>query len=396
MTRTLEQLAEQTWDAVVGGAGPAGALAARELARRGGAVLLVDRATFPRGKVCGCCLNRWALTTLRTVGLGELTQRGGAVPLTAVRLATGGRQALVPLPEGAALSRERFDAALVDAAVQAGAVFLPGTRAALARTSRDRQGAAVPSPTRRVELHQVKARAEVAARVVLAADGLGGTLLAGEPDLHARPRAGSRIGAGVIAAEAPCFYEPGTVFMACGHGGYAGLVRLEDGRLDVAAALDPALVRQAGGPGKGVEAILQEARFPPVPGLADLPWRGTPALTRAAARLAGHRLLVLGDAAGYIEPFTGEGIAHALASAAHLAPLAARACRRWTPALGREWAQLHRRLIARRQRLCRVIAAALRRPELMRVLIGLLAWAPLLAWPLTCRLNMAARGVAPS
>jgi flavin-dependent dehydrogenase len=381
---TLEQAASCAWDAVVVGAGPAGALAARELSRRGVAVLLVDRAVFPRGKVCGCCLNRWSLATLDAVGLGGLVERGGAVPLTAVQLAAGGCRALLPLPGGASLSRQRFDAALVEAAVDAGAAFLPGTRAALG-------GAA--DEARVVLLQQGERSAEVTARVVLAADGLGGTLLHGEPNLHARPRPGSRIGAGVIAEEAPSFYGPGTIFLACGQGGYAGLVRLEDGRLDVAAALDPALVRQAGGPGEAVEALLAEARFAAVPGLAGLAWRGTPALTRAAPRLAARRLFVLGDAAGYIEPFTGEGIAWALASAAALAPLAARACRRWVPALIDEWTALHRRLIGRRQHLCRVVAAALRRPRLMRGLVGVLSWAPVLARPLTWRLNMASKGV---
>src|SRR5262249_23647918 len=55
-TLDLMTTSERRWDAVVVGAGPAGALAARELARLGAAVLLVDRATFPRWKVCGCCL----------------------------------------------------------------------------------------------------------------------------------------------------------------------------------------------------------------------------------------------------------------------------------------------------------------------------------------------------
>src|SRR5262245_23559213 len=45
------------WDVAVVGAGPAGSLAARELARRGASVLLVDRSPFPRPKVCGSCLN---------------------------------------------------------------------------------------------------------------------------------------------------------------------------------------------------------------------------------------------------------------------------------------------------------------------------------------------------
>ncbi|HXG11788.1 MAG TPA: FAD-dependent monooxygenase [Gemmataceae bacterium] len=378
----LGQAVEHGWDAIVVGAGPAGALAARELARQGTRVLLVDRATFPRWKVCGCCLNRQALATLQGVGLGGLAGRWGAVPLKAVRLAARARRVLLPLPGGAALSRERLDSALVEAAVQAGAAFLPGTWAALG---------SVTGEGRQVILRQGGQQVEATARVVLAANGLGGGLLTG---LRARAPKGSRIGAGAVAATAPPFYTPGIIFMACGTGGYAGLVRLEDGRLDVAAALDPELVRQAGGPGRAVESILAEANLPPVPGLAGLAWRGTPALTRQLPRPAAERLFVLGDAAGYIEPFTGEGIAWALASAVSLAPLAACACRGWSAALADEWARLHRRQLGRRQRLCRAVTAALRHPSLVRLAVGVLAWMPALAQPLIRRLNLIPPGTA--
>src|SRR5262245_27684568 len=158
-TLTPEEAAGRGWEAVVVGAGPAGSLAARELARRGTSVLLVDRAAFPRGKVCGCCLNQWSLTTLRGVGLAELPGRCGAVRLRAVRLAARRGRALLRLPEVAALSRERFDAALVEAAVQAGAAFLPLTRAALGGLTEE---------GRRVVLRQGEQTWETSARVVLA------------------------------------------------------------------------------------------------------------------------------------------------------------------------------------------------------------------------------------
>src|SRR5437667_10341215 len=67
--------ARRVWDALIIGAGPAGSLAARELARRGVATLLVDRARFPRDKVCGSCLGASGLTELAAVGLGDLPRR---------------------------------------------------------------------------------------------------------------------------------------------------------------------------------------------------------------------------------------------------------------------------------------------------------------------------------
>ncbi|HEV3261958.1 MAG TPA: FAD-dependent monooxygenase [Gemmataceae bacterium] len=384
-TLGLEEAAGRCWDVVVVGAGPAGALAARELARRGVAVLCVDRASFPRWKVCGSCLNLRALATLTAVGLHGLPGRLGAIPLDSLRLAAGGRQACVALPGGVSLSRERLDAALVEAAVTAGAAFLPRTQARLGRAT---------AAARQVYLHQDGRSTAVSARLVLAADGLAGKLVAGEAAVEAA--SASRIGAGVITEAVPDAYGTGTIFMGCGAGGYVGMVRLEDGRLDVAAAFDPVRAKRAGGIGKAAVAVLDAAGLPPVPGLADLPWRGTPLLTRRLMRPAAERVLVLGDAAGYVEPFTGEGIAWALASAAAVAPLAARDCRRWESSVASEWSLLYRQTVARRQVACRVVAGVLRRPVLTRTVVAVLARAPGLAVPLVRYLNTARFDVPPA
>ena len=385
-TLSAEQAEQQTWDVVVVGAGPAGAMAAHELARHGCAVLLVDRAAFPRGKVCGCCLNGAALATLAAAGLGTLTARCEAVPLRSIRLAAAGRLASLPLSGGVSLSRESFDAALVTAAIAAGAAFLPRTYASLNgwRVADGEEGTGFSSPaTRLVELRQENAVVRVAARVVLAADGLGGKLVARAGVSAVDTEAGARIGAGVVAADGPAFYTPGVIYMACGRAGYLGLVRLEDGRLDLAAALDPHGVRIQGGPGRAAAELLDEVGWPAVPNLAGLNWRGTPALTRRVRRLSAERLFVLGDAAGYIEPFTGEGIAWALAAGRAVAPVAARAAQRWHPDLGRQWCLEYRRRITSRQIACRTVAAVLRWPSLTRAVIRLLAHAPALALPVT-------------
>ena len=381
-TRDLDTAAGTAWDAVVVGAGPAGALAARELARRGRAVLLVDRESFPRWKVCGCCLSARALGTLARVGLGDLPERCGAVALHQVRLAGPGCGAEVPLPGGAALSRQALDAALVEAAVQAGASFLPGTRAARTEES---------PGERSLLLQRGECRARVHTRLVLLAHGLGGAP-AGEPGFRLRRARTARVGAGAIVDAAPGWYGRGTIFMACGRGGYLGLVRLENGRLDLAAAFDVAWLRRAGGPGRAAAVLLAEVGWPAVPGLAEAAWRGTPRLTRRLVRPAGERLFVLGDAAGYVEPFTGEGIAWALASAAALAPLADRAVRGWSAALAAEWCRLYRQTIVRRQVACQVTAAVLRHPALVRAALRVLAAAPGLAGPLVRHLNAPARG----
>ena len=80
-----------------------------------------------------------------------------------------------------------------------------------------------------------------------------------------------------------------------------------------------------------------------------MPWRGTPLLTRRADRLAVERIFAVGDAAGYLEPFTGEGIAWTLSAGAAVAPIVREAGRDWNKALCTRWSREYRRVVLRRQ-----------------------------------------------
>ena len=369
-TLTPNQVVDRPWDCVVLGAGPAGAMTAREVARRGAHVLLLDRASFPRYKVCGCCLNPRSLGVLDRVGLGSLVRQLGGVPLNRLRLGAGRAKAGVPLPAGAAVSRTAFDAALIREAVAAGAAFLPQAGGSL-------EPVPASATTRVVLIRHPEGPVRAAARVVIAATGLGGRV----EDEEAAWEPGSRIGAGVVVDDGPAEYAPHVIHMACGGAGYVGLVRLEDARLDVAAALDPAAVKSAGGPGPLAASILEDAGFASIAGLETAAWKGTPHLTRSAPTLGGDRLFRLGDAAAYVEPFTGEGMAWALSGATLVAPLVGEAIRRWDARLLARWEAEHRRAVTRRQLVCRLTAAVLRRPGPTRALVRLLAVAPALAGP---------------
>jgi flavin-dependent dehydrogenase len=116
-------------------------------------------------------------------------------------------------------------------------------------------------------------------------------------------------------------------------------------------------------------------------------WSGTPALTEHPANVFGRRVFLLGDAAGYVEPFTGEGIAWALESAVAIGPLAHEAAAAWRDALGAEWGHAHRRLIRHRQWLCSGLAWVLRRPGLVRSAMRLVSSVPSIADRLVGLLN---------
>lgn len=366
------------WDAIVVGAGPAGAMAARELAAAGCRVLLVEKKRFPRWKICGACLNGQALATLRAAGLGSLITRLGAIELDQFHVAFRGRGVRVSMPEGAAVSRAKLDAALVEAAVSAGACFLDETLAEIGETS---------EATRRVRVTCAGQSHKLSARVVLAATGLAKLKLPQGSAVKVRARTGSRIGAGCVVDDAPGVYERGTIFMAVGREGYVGAVRVESGQLNVAAAFSPAMIRRCDGTASAAAAVMAEAGLPPITGLASTRWHGTAALTRRARPLAENRLLLLGDAAGYVEPFTGEGIAWALASGSAVVPIALRAIERWDSRLASDWQAVHRHLIGRRQLLCCAIAFGLRQPWLAALGFEVLRRAPAAAGLVIRRLN---------
>lgn len=380
-------------DVLVAGAGLAGGLTALLAARQGLNTWVVEREPFPRWKVCGACLNGAGRSVLQEVGLGGVAD--GGVPLHDLALVGWGRCARVPVQESVVVRRSVLDTALLEAARQEGARFVQGTVVDRGRPV----GAARWVPVRTGEGIR-----HIQARVVVDASGLVGVRSGedarDEESWTVAPRA--RIGVGAVFA-APAgvdgggtpsggtpadrmaawsaAYPAGSIHMVVGDAGYVGLVRTAPGELNVAGALDPEAVREAGGPGPAVAAHLAAAGVAPLPGEPIHGWRGTPALTRRAPVLAGDRYLRLGDAAGYVEPFTGEGMAWALAGARAAAALVAEGVEGWHPSLVTRWQRIHRERIGRRQRICRGVAWLSRRPALARTALTVLERAPWLAAP---------------
>ncbi len=375
--RAAPDIAETFWDVVVVGAGPAGSMAALEIARRGPSVLLVDKARFPRYKVCGCCLNGRALSLLASAGLGGLVDQCGGSPLRAFELSVGKRTARVPLPAGVSLSRAKFDNALVEAARKQGAVFVSECRADSAQSI---------AGGWRLRMTVGDETEQVTASVVLAADGLAQHLM--KSALREKPvlQSSSRLGAGAVLEAADGRYAPGTIYMAVGQGGYVGLVRLEDGRLNVATALDPRLVKGRSLSSAAAEILKQAGHVIPQ-GFGDADWRGVPQLTRRPARAAGPRIFAIGDAAGYVEPFTGEGIGWALTSGREAAVMACDAIGAFESEVERRWQRRHREIVGAAQRRCRVISLGLRHPALLNLATAALARAPTIARCLIDPLN---------
>jgi len=167
---------------------------------------------------------------------------------------------------------------------------------------------------------------------------------------------------------------------------------LEDGRLNLAAALDVAGVRSKG-PKQRVETILAQADLPVPRHLADAVWKGTPPLTRCRD-VAQQRIFLVGDAAGYVEPFTGEGMAWALEGGMAVA-LHVQSLLEGQEGQEAHWRSSWRRIIGRRQWTCRGLSWLLRRPALVGATVQLLRMQPAFAQPVLQLLNHRAKEVAP-
>src|SRR5438093_8051416 len=114
-------------DVLIVGAGPAGAVAATVLARAGARVRLLDRATFPRDKLCGDTINPGTFAMLERLGMVEtLVSKSLAIGGMVVTSETRAIQAAYPDSlRGRALLRRELDAALLARAIEAGAEFEP-------------------------------------------------------------------------------------------------------------------------------------------------------------------------------------------------------------------------------------------------------------------------------
>jgi flavin-dependent dehydrogenase len=377
-TRRALIQSDRIWDAVVIGAGPAGALAAHQLAKRGLKTLLVDGKAFPRSKVCGGCLSAKAVDLLERIGLGRLVERTTEGQTEGLQLHTPHRELLISVPGGKIVQRAAFDAALAAAAVAEGAVFLDNTRATVVP--------AVEQNCRTIELNSNDAVLDtVRTRLVLACDGLAGSSLARLPFLRSIPAKESRIGLGATVNGDHCL-PPDRVHMAVHSVGYVGAVRLRDGTVHLAAAVDPSALKPVG-PARLISNILTACRMRPPDDLNSSEVRGTVLMTRRPSRWSGERVFLLGDAAGYVEPFTGEGIARALASALAVVPLAVEAQSCWSPRLAAKWNQAYRRRVIGNTFVCRLLSQLCRRPWLLDLSMQSFNAAPRMAAPLVHQLN---------
>jgi geranylgeranyl reductase family protein len=311
-------------DAIVVGGGPAGSATATFLAREGHDVLLVDEARFPRDKVCGESVSPGAWRLLGALGAADAVRALAPQPIRGMRLVAPDRTTFCgdygDGASGFAVRRPDLDAALLETARSAGVEVREGVRVTGLLASRD--------STRTLMAENGAGPEALRARIVVAADGRRSVIARRLGLLREHPRlrkyAVRGHWEGMDGLE-----ERGE--MHVGGGGYCGVAPLSRGRANVAFVIDRAEMAEAGG---DLERFYrgQLRRWPAVAerleGARLLgPPRAIGPLTIEARRVWAPGILLVGDSAGFYDPFTGEGVTLALGSAELAQAVASRALR---------------------------------------------------------------------
>jgi menaquinone-9 beta-reductase len=366
-------------DVIVVGAGPAGSATASYLARSGLDVLLLEKARFPREKVCGDGLTPRAVKALVNLGI-PLDERDGWVKNKGLRVVGGGLRLELLWPDlasypgyGLVRSRLGFDETLARSAQKAGVRLIEGTN--VTGPVIDERSGRITGVTARQDTDTQRV---YRARVVVAADGNSSRLSVA---MGLRKREDRPIGVAVRTyyksprhdddyLESWLELKDGDRLLP----GYGWIFGAGDGTSNVGLGLlntsaafrntdYRALLRRwlAGMPPSW--GLTEENRTEPVRGAAlPMGFNRTPAYTRG--------LLLAGDAGGMVNPFNGEGIAYAMESG----EIAARVV---TQALSRPaWPQAERVLHTYPQALNdayggyyalgRLFVRAIGRPEVMK------------------------------
>jgi flavin-dependent dehydrogenase len=366
----MNELDQTHWDAVVVGAGVAGGIVAANLSKLGWRVLLLEKSKWPREKVCGGCLNAKAVAMLETAGLRSVLR--GSQSINNVAWYVGNQSLEMDAPGGVAILRSELDERIVASAVERGCAFYSGVKAKLLPADDSQPTAPTPilplstrggsEESRTLELRHSSGTVNVHANVVLACDGISGTLLADEPWANWSVARGGWMGVSTTCESWPSNAEAGCIHMHVGSVGYVGLVRVPDQKIHLAAALDPAATRNAGGPAALLERIIRSCGCETPKALSENSFRGTPTLTRHRKTLAGHRVLAIGDACGYVEPFTGEGMAWAIAGAQAAISLLPSPGAPWPADMPMRWQQAHQSIVGKNQFWCGLLKPMMHHP----------------------------------
>lgn len=322
---------QNEYDVIISGAGPAGATAASLLARRGLRVLLIDRQAFPRDKICGDGLTPGTVQLLLDLGFNTILEKVYAYPIERMRFRTPGGVLLdhaMQAKTGSAgflvIPRLKLDDFLYRQALSHGAeplqarvtgVLLEGGKVAGVRLYKGKSGQAIRS------------------KVLLAADGASSAItrqMTGRPIRHKNHFIAIRAYLNSIRIIPHCveFF-----WLKDWLPGYAWIFPLSEQRANVGLGIPMAQYQRRK---PKMERLFKEflrsdmmsRRFSGAPDYRQMAVWPIPMAAETSPQIAFDGLLMAGDAAALVDPFSGEGLHNAILSGSLAAETIMRAVER--------------------------------------------------------------------
>lgn len=309
----------EKFDVAIAGAGPAGSSVAIRLSQAGFSVLLVEQKKFPREKLCGEFISPECLTHFEELGvMPTITAACGTELSETVFYSRNGKRFSIDntwfgdsSSHALGLSRAEMDSCLLQRARQSGVVVLEQTSAAGLIVDEDR---VIGLNLKRNHEYSES----VLARISIDATGRSGALAR-----HVDPRPQHATRAHLVAFKTHLRgsqTEPGACEIYSYRGGYGGCNQIEDGKHNLCFIASAADTKRLGSDPERVmrEVVLTNQRAAAVLGKATvaMPWHAVPIEHFGRKKLApANGLITIGDAASFIDPFTGSGILMAMESA---------------------------------------------------------------------------------
>lgn len=367
---------------VVGG-GPAGASLAALAARAGARVVLLERDRFPREKVCGEFLSAEGCAVLGRLGVLDALRAAGGTSIDRFAVsAPSGRRVEGSLPDlpgigrsALGISRALLDLSLFDLAARSGAEARDGVEAVAPIVE---QGRVTGVRVRRFG-SPPGSEESLTAPIVVAGDGRRSTIQraldprGGDP---IRSTPGSWFGL-KRHLRMPADRLGGNVEIHLFDGGYAGLGAIEGGRANLCLLTTVRALRACGGsPDRLLEEriLRNRAAAERLSGCESAgEWLAVGPLRFGPRKPVLAGALLVGDAAGSVDPFSGEGMSNALTGAELAVPIVLEAASRGSldPVLARAWSQRWAGAFASGIRTVRRIGRLFERPRLGRLALGL-------------------------
>ena len=299
-------------DVVIVGAGPGGATLAALLSSRGVSVTILDRSTFPRDKVCGEFLSWDALPVLDAIGALEILDERGARRIDRCAIMLGDREYRFGFPgEARGISRRTLDEVILDRARALGATVMEGWSATRVEPRKNEDGFVLAKGRSGAEM-------KINAGILVGAWGRWGRLDIQLQRQFVRETRRRHFGFKRHYSELPV--DDRTIRLHSFDRGYLGVSPVEGERTNICGLVHGSRIRSMkGGWESLVESLREEAdeldrlfreREP-----RQEEFLSSEPVVFSAREPVVEGMLLIGDAAGIIDPLAGNGMAMAIQSA---------------------------------------------------------------------------------